>query len=89
MLWKIDKENLNGLGLEPETSGWTDQSSSIWAIQPLDGVLPNSQLVFAGMVFTNVRAEYDESKATNIAPQFGLQVCLHKENFAHYAEIYA
>ena len=34
--WKIGKENLTGLGLESETSGFPYQCSSIWAIQPLD-----------------------------------------------------
>ena len=44
-IWKIGKENLTELGLEPETFGLSYQCSSIWAIQMV--VLQNSQLVFA------------------------------------------
>ena len=39
---EIGKENLNGAGLEPKTSGvmYNYKCSSIWAIQPLDGGPP-------------------------------------------------
>ena len=52
LIWfeKLVMKNLTEPGHVPETSGLPYQCSSIWAIQPLDGVvLPNSQPVFPRM----------------------------------------